>query len=131
MVSQQNTLALFRRFLASFSVAPKRARDNVDEPMDDADEDLEMGGGREHQFYDVAKLRPPLSLNTVGTFMLKVFRLYLERLEMLRDATFTCTIDSKVYQISFTHEEVQALSSFFCFACNACMHEKMFKDRDT
>ena len=46
MISQQNTLALFRRFLASFAVAPKRARDSVDEPMDDAHEDLDIWGGR-------------------------------------------------------------------------------------
>ena len=39
-------------------------------------------------------------------------------------------IDSKVFKVSFTHDDVQALSSFFCFACNACMHEKMFKDRE-
>ena len=129
MVSQQNTMALFKRFLASFRGGSKRKM-NEDDVVAAAAEVDQNEDEEEHIFYDIKATEVSMSPNSVGVFLVEVFKLYVLQVRMLRNTVFVCTVGNKQYTVRYEEQDIQALSSFFCFACNACMHEKMWKNRD-
>ena len=125
MVSQQNTMALFRRFLASFrGGSTSKMNEDAAVPEEDEDDDED-----EHVFFDIKATQVSLSPNSVGVFLIDVFKRYVQQVQMLRNTVFFCIVGNKTYTVRYEDKDIQALSSFFCFVCNACMHEKMWKNR--
>ena len=121
--SQQNTSALFRRLLSSFDspkqTCPQPKRRSARVPC--------------HNFEIAMPAEPQFNRRDVGAFMVAVHSRCRSMVPLLRHWRFaaatTSQAESHDLEVTYTEAEISEALTWCCFACNACMHEKWFVDR--
>ena len=114
--STQNTIKLFKRFLISF--LPKCSSGVISQGTEDDT----------HVFIDPLSKQKTPSIEDAGVLMTETFYEYLNILDVLSEYTVTVRAGSTQVQLHLSPEELRGLRTWLCFACNCCMHEKMFVD---